>query len=45
VSGSSVFYTLAGTPEHIAIPVAVRSVYEERMHSRVVLPSDIEHLP
>ena len=53
--GSTVFYTLAGTPEHIAIPVGAfadptfpspaRSVYEERMHSWVVVPKDIEHLP
>jgi len=55
VCGSTVFYTLAGAPEHTAIPVGafadpafpppVRSVYEERMHSWVVVPSDIEHLP
>jgi len=54
ICGSTVFYTLAGAPEHIAIPVGafadpsfpspVRSVYEERMHSWVVLPGDIEHL-
>ena len=55
VCGSTVFYTLEGTPEHIAIPVGAfadptfpdpeRSVYEERMHSWVVMPTDIEHLP
>jgi len=53
--GSTVFYTLARSPEHIAIPVGSfaeptfpgpgRSVYEERMHSWVVVPRDIEHLP
>ena len=55
VCGSTVFYILARTPEHIAIPVGafadptfpspVRSVYEERMHSWVVVPKDAEHLP
>ena len=49
--GSTVFYILADTPEHIAIPVGAfadptfprpgRSVYEERMHSWVVIPKDI----
>jgi hypothetical protein len=53
--GSTVFYTLARAPELTAIPVGAfadpafpapgRSVYDERMHSWVVLPSDIEHLP
>ena len=53
--GSTVYYTLAGSPEIIAIPVGAfadpvfprpgRSVYEERMHSWVVVPDDIEHLP
>ncbi|HUL80808.1 MAG TPA: GFA family protein [Gammaproteobacteria bacterium] len=53
--GSTVYYTLAGSPETIAIPVGAfadpafptpgRSVYEERMHSWVVVPDDIEHLP
>jgi hypothetical protein len=53
--GSTVFYTLASAPELTAIPVGAfadpafpapgRSVYDERMHSWVVLPSDIEHLP
>lgn len=52
--GSTVFYEVAGAPEHIAIPVGafadpsfpapVRSVYEERMHSWVTLPVEIEHL-
>lgn len=53
--GATVYYTLAGSPETIAIPVGAfadpafptpgRSVYEERMHSWVVVPDDIEHLP
>jgi hypothetical protein len=52
--GSTVFYVLADAPEHTAIPVGafadpafpppVRSVYDRRMHSWVVLPGDIEHL-
>jgi hypothetical protein len=55
VCGSTVFYELSGAPEHTAIPVGAfadptfpppgRSVYDERKHSWVVLPSDIEHLP
>jgi len=55
VCGSTVFYLIAGMPEHTAIPVGafadpkfpapVLSVYEERMHSWVGLPSGIEHLP
>ena len=55
VCGSTVYYTTAGAPEHTAIPVGafadpafpppMRSVYEERMHSWVVLPGDIEHMP
>jgi len=53
--GSTVFYTLAHAPELIAIPVGAfadpafpnpkHSVYEHRMHSWVVVPKDIEHLP
>jgi len=53
--GSTVYYTLSGSPEHVAIPVGAfadpvfpgpkRSVYEERMHSWVVMPTDIEHMP
>jgi hypothetical protein len=55
VCGSTVFYTFVGAPEHTAIPVGafadprfpapVFSVYEQRMHSWVSMPSDIEHLP
>ena len=55
VCGSTVFYTFVGNPEHTAIPVGafadptfptpIISVYEERMHSWITLPSDIEHLP
>jgi hypothetical protein len=53
--GSTVYYTLSGSTEHIAIPVGAfadptfpgpqRSVYEERMHPWVGVPTDIEHLP
>jgi len=53
--GSTVYYTFAGNAEHVVIPVGafadptfpspVLSVYEERMHSWVVVPKDIEHLP
>lgn len=53
--GSTVFYTLASSPEHIAIPVGAfaepgfpapaRSVYEERMHRWVAVPRDVEHFP
>jgi hypothetical protein len=51
--GATVFYTFAGNSEHVGIPVGAfadptfpapaRSVYEERMHSWVTLPPDIQH--
>ena len=54
VCGSTVYYTTSFEPEYVAIPVGVfadpafpapmRSVYEERMHSWVTLPNDIEHI-
>jgi hypothetical protein len=53
ICGSTVFYTFAGNSEHIALPVGAfadptfpapgLSVYEERMHSWVRLPENIEH--
>jgi hypothetical protein len=53
--GSTVYYSITARPEHIAIPVGAFadpdfpapgfSVYEERMHSWVSVPKDIEHLP
>ena len=52
--GSTVYYTIAGNTEHIAIPIGafadpkfpapVFSVYEDRMHSWVVMPKDMEHM-
>ena len=55
VCGSTVFYTGAGREEAIAIPVGAFadptflapafSVYEERMHSWVNMPQDMEHMP
>jgi hypothetical protein len=52
--GATVYYTNEGQPETIAIPVGAFaepgftspsvSVYEERMHSWVGLPADIEHM-
>jgi hypothetical protein len=52
--GATVYYTLEGHPEFVAIPVGAFadptfpapafSVYEERMHSWVNMPSDIEHM-
>jgi hypothetical protein len=52
--GATVYYTIEGNDEHIAIPVGAFaepafpgptvSVYEERMHSWVQMPKDIEHL-
>jgi hypothetical protein len=52
--GATVFFTLVGRPGVIAIPVGafadpsfpapVRSVYEERQHEWVSLPTGIEHL-
>jgi hypothetical protein len=51
--GATVYYTLEGYPEAIAIPVGAFadpsfpapsfSVYEERMHSWVHLPGKVEH--
>jgi len=52
--GATVYYTLEGDPEAIAIPVGAFadpsfppprfSVYEERMHSWVHVPGDVEHV-
>ena len=52
--GSTVHYMLDGRPELIAIPVGAFadptfpsprfSVYEDRKHSWVVVPEDIEHM-
>ena len=52
--GATVFYVNDGDAEQIAVPVGAFadpgfpapwvSVYEERMHPWVGLPSDIEHL-
>ena len=52
--GATVYYTLAGQEQHVAIPVGAFadpsfpaptcSVYEERMHSWVVLPAGVEHM-
>jgi hypothetical protein len=54
ICGATVHYMTEGREEHIAIPVGAFaepsfpaptvSVYEERMHSWVQLPKDIEHL-
>jgi hypothetical protein len=51
--GATVFYTIDGMPESVAVPVGafadpsfpppVRSVWEERQHSWVRLPDEIEH--
>lgn len=53
--GSTVFYKLGSSPEHIGIPIGAfadpafptpkHSVFEKRMHSWVTLPAHIEHLP
>jgi hypothetical protein len=53
--GSTVFYTMAGLEDAVAIPVGAFadpsfpgpsfSVYEERMHSWVSVPDDVEHMP
>jgi hypothetical protein len=53
--GSTVYYTMAGHEGAVAIPVGAFadpafpgpsfSVYEERMHSWVSMPKDIEHMP
>jgi len=52
--GATVYYVLEGRGEFLAIPVGCFadatfpppdfSVYEERMHSWVVLPTDIDHM-
>lgn len=52
--GATVYYTMLATDEFIVIPVGafadpsfpapVFSVYEERMHSWVVMPDGIEHM-
>ncbi len=52
--GSTVFYALDGQPDVVAIPVGafadpgfpapVFSVYEQRMHSWVGLPANVEHM-
>lgn len=52
--GATVYYVCEGNEEHIAIPVGAFadpafpaptfSVYEERMHSWVTMPEDIDHM-
>ena len=52
--GATVYYTIEGAADHIVIPVGAFadpafaaptfSVYEERMHSWVQMPNDIEHM-
>jgi len=52
--GATVYYTMQGQDDIIAIPVGAFadptfpgpsfSVYEERMHSWVSMPTDIEHM-
>lgn len=52
--GATVYYTCKGGEDNIAIPVGAFadpgfpaptfSVYEERMHSWVEMPADIEHM-
>ena len=52
--GATVYYAIQGHEQHIAIPVGAFaepgfppptfSVYEERMHSWVRMPADIEHM-
>lgn len=52
--GATVYYTMAGRDEFVAIPVGAFaepgfpgptfSVYEERMHSWVVMPEGVEHM-
>lgn len=52
--GATVYYTIEGAEEYVAIPVGAFadpafprptfSVYEERMHSWVQMPQDIEHM-
>ena len=53
--GATVYYAIQGHEQHVAIPVGAFaepefpppafSVYEERMHSWVTMPEDIEHVP
>lgn len=53
--GATLFFTTAGREDSIAIPVGAfadpsfpapsLSVYEERMHSWLCMPKDIEHMP
>lgn len=53
--GATVFYFIEGKDDVLAIPLGAFadssfprpgfSVYEERMHSWVVMPADIEHMP
>ncbi len=53
--GATVYYTMAGREDAVAIPVGAFaepnfpaptfSVYEERMHSWVTLPDGVEHMP
>lgn len=53
--GDTVYYTNAGDDETIAIPIGAFadpsfpaptvSVYEERMHSWVSMPDNMEHIP
>lgn len=52
--GATLYYVVAGQEDKIAIPVGAFadpsfprpsfSVYEERMHSWVVMPQDMEHM-
>ncbi len=52
--GATVYYTLNGREDVVAIPVGafadptfpgpIISVYENRMHSWVTMPADIEHM-
>jgi hypothetical protein len=53
--GATVYYTNEGNEESLAIPVGAFadpsfpaptvSVYEERMHAWVSMPSEMEHVP
>lgn len=53
--GATVYYTVDGFDDAIAVPVGAFaepgfpgpqvSVYEERMHAWVSMPTDIEHIP
>jgi hypothetical protein len=52
--GATVYFTIEGCEEHIAIPVGsfaepsfpgpIVSVYEQRMHCWVQMPEDIERM-